>query len=547
MRKCSLLLFLFTLVNGEFTGSSSLIDIPTAYVLKDGILQATFVGSFALDRVSKIPYDFDFSIGYGIGNMVELSITGYTFKDYALGFTWRIIREKKYNPMIAIGIQDITYRKFISSLGGGDSMQVNTWCDDTLVEQVPSTSRRITVWRAPENMSVFGVASKTFGKYTRLHIGIGRGRYVGYETFARNFNTDIWSPNAFHESAFGLFWGFEINYEHFLDFALEFDGRDINLGCKISFEYWELYAAWTKLEHAFSITPCSPRMVVGINLHTPQLTVRRGGEVKGFVKTEKRPVRATVYLYSETKIFHTVTDKRGFYRFTSLAPGEYKIFAKARGYRAKPVIFKISYGERKKIDLFMRKAEGTGIIRGRIYGENKRPLHAKVMLLETGEVTETNKRTGEYVFYDLVASKYTVEAEAEGYFPRRIACKVEEGKETRLDINLSKHWIIFYFKPGEGMIEPRYIPVLEDAVRFLKRHPEIIVEIQGHTDSVGDASRNLELSRKRAEAVRKYFVERGIAPSRLIAKGYGEHYPIADNRTILGRDLNRRVELVIIR
>ncbi len=538
-----LVVFAFLPLYAEYTRSSVLIDIPTAYVLKDGILQATICGSFALNRGGNIPYDFDFSIGYGIADMVEVSFTQYTLKDYAFGFTWRVIKEKKYNPMVAVGIHDITYHKFISSLGGGEKMRENVWCDDTLID-----SEKFKIWRAPENMSVFFVASKVFGKYTRFHVGVGRGRYVGYETFAKNFNTDIWSPNVLHESAFGIFWGFEITYENFLNFALEFDGRDINLGGKISFEHWELYAAWTKLEHAFSLTPCSPRMIAGISIHTSSLTVKKGGEVKGFVTTsEGVPVKCVVYLYSDTKMFKTVSMKNGFYKFSSIPPGEYKVYARKKGYTSKPVMVKISYGVTTRADIVLKKAGGTGIIRGRVYGEHRKPLRARVMILETGDIAETDQKTGEYVFYNLPKGKYTIEAEAEGYFPKKLACYVEENGETELNLYLSKHWIIFYFKPGEGMIEPRYIPVLEDAVRFLKKHPNVVVEIQGHTDSVGDAKKNLELSRKRAQAVRNYFIERGISPSRLIAKGYGEYQPIADNRTILGRDLNRRVELVIIR
>jgi len=83
-------------------------------------------------------------------------------------------------------------------------------------------------------------------------------------------------------------------------------------------------------------------------------------------------------------------------------------------------------------------------------------------------------------------------------------------------------------------------------VRFMQKRPDMVVEVQGHTDSVGDAKTNRELSRQRAEAVRDFLLKRGINEKRLVVKGYGELSPIGDNRTILGRDMNRRVELSVL-
>ena len=66
--------------------------------------------------------------------------------------------------------------------------------------------------------------------------------------------------------------------------------------------------------------------------------------------------------------------------------------------------------------------------------------------------------------------------------------------------------------------------------------------IEGHTSSDGDANFNLELSQKRAEAVKSYLVKLGADPNRLKTEGYGESRPIQDNRTMQGRGLNRRVQ-----
>lgn len=85
-------------------------------------------------------------------------------------------------------------------------------------------------------------------------------------------------------------------------------------------------------------------------------------------------------------------------------------------------------------------------------------------------------------------------------------------------------------------------PVLDTIAMVLEDHPGIRLEIQGHTDSHGDDARNLKLSQSRADAVMHHLVERGVNPSRLTARGYGETRPIESNRTSQGREINRRVE-----
>ncbi|MEZ4368853.1 MAG: OmpA family protein, partial [Kofleriaceae bacterium] len=75
--------------------------------------------------------------------------------------------------------------------------------------------------------------------------------------------------------------------------------------------------------------------------------------------------------------------------------------------------------------------------------------------------------------------------------------------------------------------------------------PKIAVRIEGHTDSQGKDADNLRLSQRRADAVRDYLIGKGIDGDRMVAKGYGETIPIADNRTKGGREINRRVEFQI--
>jgi OOP family OmpA-OmpF porin len=86
---------------------------------------------------------------------------------------------------------------------------------------------------------------------------------------------------------------------------------------------------------------------------------------------------------------------------------------------------------------------------------------------------------------------------------------------------------------------------LDDIDHALLNQPELQIEIQGYTDSVGADAYNLNLSRKRAEAVKAYLVSKGVNDSVLTAKGYGKADPIASNSTAEGRAQNRRVAFVV--
>ncbi len=84
---------------------------------------------------------------------------------------------------------------------------------------------------------------------------------------------------------------------------------------------------------------------------------------------------------------------------------------------------------------------------------------------------------------------------------------------------------------------------LDEAVRILKRHSDLKVEIAGHTDSRGSEQYNQGLSERRAQSVADYLIAHGVSNHSITVKGYGESQPIADNGTEEGRAANRRVEL----
>jgi len=104
-----------------------------------------------------------------------------------------------------------------------------------------------------------------------------------------------------------------------------------------------------------------------------------------------------------------------------------------------------------------------------------------------------------------------------------------------------------HFEFDKAVIKPESFPVLDSIAQWLLSRPSMVVEIAGHTDSIGSATYNLSLSQRRAEAVREYLIEKGVSPERIYARGYGETQPISSNSTEEGRAKNRRVEIRIIK
>jgi outer membrane protein OmpA-like peptidoglycan-associated protein len=94
-------------------------------------------------------------------------------------------------------------------------------------------------------------------------------------------------------------------------------------------------------------------------------------------------------------------------------------------------------------------------------------------------------------------------------------------------------------------LKPGAMHNLDPLITFLKNHPTRTITIEGYTDSTGSEAYNFDLSQRRAAAVRDFLVMNGISPDRIMARGYGESYPVATDDTAAGRLQNRRVEIVI--
>jgi outer membrane protein OmpA-like peptidoglycan-associated protein len=100
-----------------------------------------------------------------------------------------------------------------------------------------------------------------------------------------------------------------------------------------------------------------------------------------------------------------------------------------------------------------------------------------------------------------------------------------------------------YFDTGNATLRASSKQALSEIATALKKHPTLVLEVQGHTDSVGGEEANLILSQNRAKSVKNALISKGIDSKNIKSKGYGESMPIASNETDKGRAQNRRVVL----
>ena len=207
------------------------------------------------------------------------------------------------------------------------------------------------------------------------------------------------------------------------------------------------------------------------------------------------------------------------------------------------------------------KPKPTIIVQGVVSNsENNDPLSALVLIedLNSGELIATNKsneETGEYLVVLPAGRDYSVSANAHGFFfysqsfelPKD-AAYAEITNDIPLEPIKKGTKVVLnniFFEVGKAELKPISYVELNKAVTLMKENKTMVIEVGGHTDSQGADANNLSLSQRRAQSVVDYMVLAGIERERLIAKGYGETVPIADNNTAEGRAKNRRTEFVI--
>jgi outer membrane protein OmpA-like peptidoglycan-associated protein len=226
-----------------------------------------------------------------------------------------------------------------------------------------------------------------------------------------------------------------------------------------------------------------------------------------------------------------------------------------------------------KIHKFKENRTGKQGLKQGVNPSRIKPTHTEAALKFT--VVDKDKGPIPGVVISLTSPKgktyYTDETDAKGYTEvlvpvgrkydlvylslgrRKIAARVPVSKKPRQTVRLTlryKRWekppqfVLrgVEFDTGKATIRPESYPRLDLVVEYMKHKKSARIEISGHTDNVGNRKRNKALSRRRAQACRKYLISKGIAGSRIRAVGHGDERPIASNSTDDGRQKNRRIE-----
>ncbi|MDZ4845709.1 MAG: OmpA family protein [Chitinophagales bacterium] len=247
--------------------------------------------------------------------------------------------------------------------------------------------------------------------------------------------------------------------------------------------------------------------------------------------------------------------KDAYYRIP--ASGDYAYYVSSKNSKGATDIFKIKLPQEVRPD-------PVTLVYGTVYNKktNKPVGDTDVIyeILPSGEeagIASSEPGTGDYKIVLPYGKNYGIRAKAEGYISvsdNLDLTQVAEYKEIRKDLYLAPVEVgeiirlnNIFFDYDKATLRPESYPELDRVVDFLKTSPKIEIELSGHTDDKGSDNYNLTLSQQRAKAVVDYFIEHGIATSRMIAKGYGETVPVATNETEEGRQLNRRVQFEILK
>ena len=193
-------------------------------------------------------------------------------------------------------------------------------------------------------------------------------------------------------------------------------------------------------------------------------------------------------------------------------------------------------------------------VSGTITDQNtKLPILAKIIISKNKKIIKTINTEGDYLVKLESNTIYDFEYTATGYYSQKI--KVDLTNQDIIKENITLVKVIkeaftlgqINFETDKITLTPQSLPILNNFVKVLEDNPDFKFEIAGHTDNLGNAKTNQQLSLDRAQACVNYIVSKGIASYRLKAVGYGQTRPLAPNNTRENRAKNRRVEAKVIK
>jgi outer membrane protein OmpA-like peptidoglycan-associated protein len=225
-----------------------------------------------------------------------------------------------------------------------------------------------------------------------------------------------------------------------------------------------------------------------------------------------------------------------------------------------------SYGSADIISFKLKeenKPKPVALYDGKIYNSKTKEvildatIEYKIYPDESEEgVAHTDHETGQYKIILPFGHSYSIDVFAPGFVPDydtiSISTKNEYVEITRdyyltpIEVGQSIKLNHIYFETSKFDLLAESYYELDKVVKLLHENPTMKIEIDGHTDNVGNAEKNQVLSSNRATAVMNYIISKGVSADRISAKGYGITKPMVGNDTPENRKLNRRVEFTIL-
>jgi len=202
-------------------------------------------------------------------------------------------------------------------------------------------------------------------------------------------------------------------------------------------------------------------------------------------------------------------------------------------------------------NLFAQEITVQGNVLDAINGKSVK-ANVRYKSYPTGGISGTF-RDSTFSFTIFGSSKYQVTADAEGFIPQTIIVDPTESVNNKINRNIlltSTGRAIrldnLVFEMGKSVINSKSFAGLDEIVAMMKDNKKVVIQLEGHTDSGGDAKRNMALSQDRVEAVKKYLSSKGVAKDRVMTKAFGGNQPLSTEKTEAARSLNRRVELRVL-
>jgi len=260
------------------------------------------------------------------------------------------------------------------------------------------------------------------------------------------------------------------------------------------------------------------------------------------------PVTGGVAVYAGD----TVVDQRQGGEVWALEPGEYRVVGEdADGDQVTRSLVVAPTDTERELRL---PTAALGAVRINVVDTNGNPIEQARFFMRREKVGEGSTYSAQ-----LEEGKVGMMVRAKGYRPARVVVDVIEGGVATKMLRLKPSIVQIdggrfdlgdsvYFETGSATLAPRSYPLLDDVAGVLLDNPGLLtVRIEGHTDTQGRAADNLSLSQARAEAVRDYLVEAGVASERLEPVGFGEEQPVDRGNDEEAHERNRRVDFVITR